>query len=221
MFLFVLFGAVLERSGAGQYLIDLAFAAMGRFRGGPAKAAVLASGLMGTVSGSSIANTVTTGSLTIPLMKKVGFKPHVAGAVEVAASTNGQLMPPVMGAAAFIMADYTDISYRTIIIAALLPAVLSYTVIFTMIHLEAVRTGISATPRDQVPPLWRTLLRGLHLNIPFAALLVFLLVLWRTASSAATSAIWITLAVFFFVVLLGPRTAYGMRKWRRRQGAPV
>ncbi|MEX0654509.1 MAG: TRAP transporter permease [Phycisphaeraceae bacterium] len=211
VFLFVLFGAVLERSGAGQYLIDLAFAVMGRYRGGPAKAAVVASGLMGTVSGSSIANTVTTGTLTVPMMKKAGFKPHVAGAVEVAASTNGQLMPPVMGAAAFIMAEFTQIPYGTIVIAALLPALLSYTVIFTMIHLEALRTGIKAGLKETLPAFWRTVLRGLHLNIPFFALLFFLLVLWYTPTTAATHTIWITFALFLLVCLVAPPTAYGIR----------
>jgi len=226
VFLFVLFGAVLERSGAGRYLIDLAFAAMGRYRGGPAKAAVVASGMMGTVSGSSIANTVATGSMTVPLMKKAGFKPHVAGAVEVAASTNGQLMPPVMGAAAFIMAEMTEIPYATIVVAALLPALLSYTAIFTMIHLEALRTGIEPGDRSALPPFWRTVGRGLHLNLPILALLVLLLGLpaplraWagemgldlgrRTPGTAASYTIWITLGLFLVVSGVGARRAYGL-----------
>ena len=121
VFLFVLFGSFLEKIGAGEYLINLSFALMGRFRGGPAKAAVVASCAMGSISGSSIANTVTTGAMTIPLMKKVGFKPHVAGAVEVAASTNGQLMPPIMGAAAFIMAEIIGVPYISIVKAAFIP----------------------------------------------------------------------------------------------------
>ncbi len=222
VFLFVLFGAALDRSGAGQYLIDLAFATMGRFRGGPAKAAVAASAAMGTISGSSIANTVTTGSLTIPLMKKAGFKPHVAGAVEVAASTNGQLVPPVMGAAAFIMAEYTDIPYRRIIISAALPALLSYLAIFTMIHLNAVKTGIMPSDPATLPPIVRTIFRGLHLNIPIIAVLFFLLAgnpitLVRsgdlspmTEITAATMAIWITLGLFLIVALVMPTTAYGL-----------
>jgi len=210
VFLFVLFGAALNRSGAGQYLIDLSFATMGRFRGGPAKAAVFASGTMGTISGSSIANTVTTGSLTIPLMKQAGFKPHVAGAVEVAASTNGQLVPPVMGAAAFIMAEFTGIPYSTIIIAALLPAVLSYLAIFTMIHLEAVKTGIKPGDPSKQPKLGRTLLRGLHLNLPLIAVLVFLLAWGYTPMTSATLSIWVTLGLFLGVALAMPRTAYGL-----------
>ncbi|MEX0885806.1 MAG: TRAP transporter fused permease subunit [Phycisphaeraceae bacterium] len=234
VFLFVLFGAVLERSGAGRYLIDLAFAAMGRYRGGPAKAAVVASGLMGTVSGSSIANTVSTGSMTIPMMKKAGFKPHVAGAVEVAASTNGQLMPPVMGAAAFIMAEMAvdpatgrGIPYATIVVAALLPALLSYIAIFTMIHLEALRTGMPPGDRAALPAFWRTILRGLHLNIPLIALIVLLLGLpeavrqpirdglgldlaRRTPTTAASYTIWITFALFLVVCLVATASAYGM-----------
>ena len=210
VFLFVLFGACLERGGAGRYMIDLAFGAMGRFRGGPAKAAVIASGLMGTISGSSIANTVSTGSMTIPLMKKAGFRPHVAGAVEVAASTNGQLMPPVMGAAAFIMAEFTNIPYSTIIIAAALPAVLSYTAIFTMIHLEAVRHGIKPTDPAAVPPLGRTLLRGLHLNLPLIAVIWYLLGARLTPDSSATHGIWVMAGLFLLVAVFFPASSYGL-----------
>jgi len=222
VFLFVLFGAALDRSGAGRYLIDLAFATMGRYRGGPAKAAVFASGTMGTISGSSIANTVTTGSLTIPLMKKAGFKPHVAAAVEVAASTNGQLVPPVMGAAAFIMAEFTDIPYSRIIIAALLPALLSYLAIFTMIHLNAAKSGIKPSDPADVPPLRQTMLRGLHLNLPLLAVLFFLMVgnprtlitdgqlAPFSPTLAATLAIWVTIGLYLLVALVAPLTAYGL-----------
>jgi len=217
VFLFVLFGAALDRSGAGAYLIDLAFAAMGRFRGGPAKAAVFASGTMGTISGSSIANTVTTGSLTIPLMKKAGFKPHVAGAVEVAASTNGQLVPPVMGAAAFIMAEITDVPYSRIVIAAAVPALLSYLAIFTMIHLNAVRTGIPPGDPAKLPPLRYTLLRGLPLNLPLLAVLVFLLVMSLTESYAAALATWVTFGVFAGVALAAPTSVYGLHPLARRR----
>lgn len=126
VFLFVLFGALLERAGAGAYFIKVAFSLLGHMRGGPAKAAVVASGLSGLVSGSSIANVVTTGTFTIPLMKRVGFPATKAGAVEVAASTNGQLTPPIMGAAAFLMVEYVGISYVEVIKAALLPALISY-----------------------------------------------------------------------------------------------
>ena len=142
VFMFVLFGALLEQAGAGNYFIRAAFAGLGHLRGGPAKAAVVASGLTGLVSGSSIANVVTTGTFTIPLMKKVGFTPEKAGAVEVACSTNGQLMPPVMGAAAFLMVEYVGISYIQVIKHAFLPAIISYIALFYIVHLEACKMGL-------------------------------------------------------------------------------
>ena len=188
VFLFVLFGAFLERIGAGKYLIDLSFATMGRYRGGPAKAAVVASAAMGSISGSSIANTVTTGAMTIPLMKKVGFKPHVAGAVEVAASTNGQLMPPIMGAAAFIMAEIIGVSYFKIVKAAFIPAILSYTAIFSIVHLEAVKENIRGLTKEEMPPLFKTIMSGLHYIIPLAVLIwLLLVVMWTPTTSAAWS----------------------------------
>jgi TRAP transporter 4TM/12TM fusion protein len=142
VFMFVLFGAMLESAGAGNYFIRASFAALGHFRGGPAKAAVVSSGLTGLVSGSSIANVVTTGTFTIPLMKKVGFKPEKAGAIEVACSTNGQLMPPVMGAAAFLMVEYVGISYIEVIKHAFLPAIISYIALIYIVHLEASKMGL-------------------------------------------------------------------------------
>jgi len=137
VFLFVLFGAMLDKAGGGKYFIDLAISLLGRFKGGPAKAAVLASGLTGLVSGSSIANVVTTGTFTIPLMKSVGYPDYKAAAVEVAASTNGQIMPPVMGAAAFIMAEYCNLDYFEVVRAAFIPAIISYIALFYITHLEA------------------------------------------------------------------------------------
>ncbi len=142
VFMFVLFGALLEAAGAGNYFIRTAFAALGHLRGGPAKAAVVSSGLTGLVSGSSIANVVTTGTFTIPLMKKVGFKAEKAGAIEVACSTNGQLMPPVMGAAAFLMVEYVGISYIEVIKHAFLPAIISYIALVYIVHLEACKMGL-------------------------------------------------------------------------------
>jgi TRAP transporter 4TM/12TM fusion protein len=142
VFMFVLFGSLLEKAGAGNYFIRVAFAALGHLRGGPAKAAVVSSGMTGLVSGSSIANVVTTGTFTIPLMKKVGFKAEKAGAVEVACSTNGQLMPPVMGAAAFLMVEYVGISYIEVIKHAFLPAVISYIALVYIVHLEAGKMGL-------------------------------------------------------------------------------
>ncbi len=147
VFMFVLFGALLESAGAGNYFIRTAFAALGHLRGGPAKAAVVASGLTGLVSGSSIANVVTTGTFTIPLMKKVGFTPEKAGAVEVACSTNGQLMPPVMGAAAFLMVEYVGISYVEVIKHAFLPAIISYIALFYIVHLESCKLGLKGMER--------------------------------------------------------------------------
>ncbi len=191
VFLFVLFGSFLEKIGAGEYLINLSFALMGRFRGGPAKAAVVASCAMGSISGSSIANTVTTGAMTIPLMKKVGFKPHVAGAVEVAASTNGQLMPPIMGAAAFIMAEIIGVPYISIVKAAFIPAVLSYTAIFCIVHLEAVKENIRGLTKEECPPMIKTLLSGLHYLIPLVLLVWLLLVIMWTPTTAAAWSILI------------------------------
>ncbi len=147
VFLFVLFGALLDRAGAGHYFIQVAFSLLGHMRGGPAKAAVLASGMTGLVSGSSIANTVTTGTFTIPLMKRVGFSGEKAGAVEVAASVNGQIMPPVMGAAAFLMVEYVGISYLEVITHAFLPAIISYIALLYIVHLEALKSGMEGLPR--------------------------------------------------------------------------
>ncbi len=189
VFLFVLFGALLDRAGGGKYFIDVAFSALGTFRGGPAKAAVLASGLTGLVSGSSIANTVTTGTFTIPLMKKVGFPAYKAAAVEVAASTNGQLMPPVMGAAAFIMAEIIGIPYLDVVRAAFLPAILSYMALFWVVHVESMKMGIKAIPRSQLPPFFKTLLRGCHFILPLAVLIYFLVVMRRSPVTSALLAI--------------------------------
>ncbi len=198
VFLFVLFGAFLERMGAGDYLINLSFAAMGRFRGGPAKAAVVASGAMGSISGSSIANTVTTGSMTIPLMKKVGFKPHTAGAIEVAASTNGQLMPPIMGAAAFIMAEMIGMPYFEIVKAAAIPALLSYTAIFSIVHLEALKEGITSMRKEDIPSLIKTFFTGIQYLIPLVVLIWLLLVWFWTPT---TSAAWSILAAGAVIIL--------------------
>ena len=147
IFLFVLFGAILEKAGAGNYFIKIAFALLGHLRGGPAKAAVMASAMSGLYSGSSIANTVTTGTFTIPLMKRTGFTPEKAGAVEVASSTNGQLTPPVMGAAAFLIAEFTGVLYTEIIKHALVPALVSYIALVYIVHLEALKLGLQGLPK--------------------------------------------------------------------------
>lgn len=147
IFLFVLFGSLLDRAGAGNYFIQSAFALLGHMRGGPAKAAVVSSAATGIISGSSIANVVTTGTFTIPLMKRVGYRPDQAGAVEVSSSVNGQLMPPVMGAAAFLMVEYVGIPYTQIIKHAFLPAIISYIALFYIVHLEALKAGLKGLPR--------------------------------------------------------------------------
>ncbi|MGL6165308.1 MAG: TRAP transporter permease, partial [Aeromonas veronii] len=157
VFLFVLFGALLERAGAGHYFIQLAFSLLGHLRGGPAKAAVVASGLTGLISGSSIANVVTTGTFTIPMMKKVGFSSEKAGAVEVASSVNGQIMPPVMGAAAFLMVEYVGIPYVEIIKHAFLPAAISYIALLYIVHLEALKLGMQPIGNHQPKPWLRRL----------------------------------------------------------------
>jgi TRAP transporter 4TM/12TM fusion protein len=195
VFLFVVFGAFLERMGGGKFLIEMAYATMGRFRGGPAKAAVVASSFFGTVSGSSIANTVTTGTFTIPLMKKVGFRPEMAGAVEVAASTNGQLMPPVMGAAAFIMAEFTGIPYIHVVKHAIIPAVLSYIAIFSIVHIEALKSGIKPVPKEEVPSAVRTFTHGFYYLVPLGVLIYLLVVELWTPLTAAFWSIMVTLAI--------------------------
>ena len=148
---FIIFGAFLERTGIAQFFINLANAVAGAAPGGPAKVAVISSALCGMVSGSSVGNTVTTGSVTIPMMKKTGYKPEFAGAVEAAASTGGQIMPPIMGAAAFLMAEFTGEPYGTIAMRAILPAVLYFTGIYIAVHLEAKKLGLKGIPREQLP----------------------------------------------------------------------
>ena len=197
IFLFVLFGATLDAAGGGKYFLNLAFALVGKMRGGPAKAAILASGLTGLISGSSVANTVTTGTFTIPIMKKTGLTPTKAGAIEVAASVNGQIMPPIMGAAAFVMSELLGISYFTVITHAFLPAVISYVALFYISHLESVKLGIKGLPNDQIPPLGKTFLSGVHFLIPIIILIYLLLVeRWSAASSIFYSIISLFLIIF-------------------------
>ncbi len=189
VFLFVLFGSMLDKAGAGKYFIDVAFAGLGNRRGGPAKAAVLASGMNGMVSGSSIANTVTTGTFTIPLMKRVGLPAHKAGAVEVAASTNGQLMPPIMGAAAFIMAEIIGIPYLDVVRAAFIPAVISYIALIYVVHLEAMKLDLRVLPKSELPDFGKTFLRGIHYVVPLLILIFFLVILRRSAITSCLMAI--------------------------------
>ncbi len=170
VFLFVLFGALLDKAGAGNYFIKVAFSLMGHFSGGPAKAAVVASGMTGLISGSSIANVVTTGTFTIPMMRRVGFSREKAGAVEVASSVNGQIMPPVMGAAAFLMVEYIGISYFEVVKHAFLPAIISYIALVYIVHLEAMRQGMEGLPRANEPkPLkWAMISFGVTVSVLLA-----------------------------------------------------
>ena len=182
IFLFVLFGALLETAGGGKYFLDLAFAMVGKMRGGPAKAAILGSGMTGLISGSSIANTVTTGTFTIPIMKKTGFSKEKAGAIEVSSSVNGQIMPPVMGAAAFVMASFIGVTYFEIVKHAFLPAIISYIALFYISHLEALKLNLKGMDDADVPHLKKTFLSGLHFLIPIFVLIYTLVYLRFTAS---------------------------------------
>lgn len=175
VFLFILFGAFLHSTGLGKFFIDLALGAAGRYVGGPAKVAVLASGFFGTISGSSVANTVSTGTFTIPLMKSVGYRPSFAAAVEAASSTGGQIMPPIMGAAAFIMAQFLGVGYVDIAKAALIPALLYYLAVGFMVHMEAKRLGLKGIPKSRLPRPWRVLREGGYLLIPIFVLVYLLL----------------------------------------------
>lgn len=175
VFMFILFGAVLEKTGLGKFIIDLSLALAGWSTGGPAKVAVVSSGLMGTVSGSSVANVCTTGMFTIPLMKSVGYEPYFAGAVEAVASTGGQIMPPVMGAAAFIMAQILGVPYIEVAIAAVVPALLYYFAVMVQVHFEACRLGLRGIPWKQLPPLVPLLKSKGFLLIPLIAIIYFLL----------------------------------------------
>ena len=202
VFLFVLFGAMLEKAGGGKYFIDLAFSLLGRFKGGPAKAAVLASGMTGMVSGSSIANTVTTGTFTIPLMKKTGFSSVKAGAIEVAASTNGQLMPPIMGAAAFIIAEYCGLTYFEVVRAAFIPAVISYIALIYITHIEASKMGLKGVPKSKLPQFFSVFFKGIHFLIPLGFLLYQLIIERRSAQLSAYYAILSLMGLMIFKNLL-------------------
>ena len=175
IFLFILFGAFLEKTGIGQFFIDLANSLAGWAAGGPAKVAVLSSALQGTVSGSSVSNTVSTGSFTIPLMKSLGYTPEFAGAVEAAASTGGQIMPPVMGSAAFLISEACGVPYRELMLIAIIPASLYFIGIWISVHLEAKRLGLKGTPRDQLPKLWPLIRDKGHLLLPLIAIIYLML----------------------------------------------
>lgn len=194
VYLFILFGAFLEKTGGGRFFIDISMALVGRFTGGPAKVAVVSSSLFGTISGSSVANVYGTGTFTIPLMKRFGYSPDFAGAVEAAASTGGQIMPPVMGAAAFIMAEYLGVPYVKVAVAAVIPALLYYLSLYLGVHNEAVKKGLRGVPAAEVPRIGPVLKRGFHFVLPLVTL-VWLLVQGYTAFRAAFLATVVLVAV--------------------------
>lgn len=194
--LFIIFGAFLERTGISNFFIDFANRVAGWSSGGPAKVAVISSALCGMVSGSSVGNTVTTGSVTIPMMKKTGYKPEFAGAVEAAASTGGQIMPPIMGAAAFLMAEYMNLPYAQVAVKAILPAVLYFTGIFIAVHLEAKKLGLHGIPKEQMTP-WSVLAKKCYLIIPLVLLVWLVSTGTYTMQKSATYAILAAVVVGF------------------------
>lgn len=173
---FLIFGSLMEKAGASSWFMDLALSLTGRARGGPAKAAVAASAMFGSVSGSPSGNSATTGVFTIPMMIKAGYKPQFAAAVEAVASTGGMILPPVMGAIAFLMAEWIEVRYVDVVIAALIPALLYFLIVFASVHFEARRNGIAALPKAEVPEFWKTLISGWYYAIPILALVYFLLI---------------------------------------------
>ncbi len=224
VFVFVLFGAILETTGGGAFFIDMAYALTGRFSGGPAKASVVASGFMGSVSGSAVGNVVATGSFTIPMMKKVGYRPHMAGAIEATASTGGQLMPPIMGAGAFLMAEFTNTSYLTIIKVALVPAVMYYLTVLVFVHYEARKYGLKGQAKEDLPKIGRVVRDGLHFIIP-VLILIYVLVSNYSPMMAGFVAVMSTLIISIlangirWMVADKPKT--GFVSFCRGQGASI
>jgi TRAP transporter 4TM/12TM fusion protein len=198
VYLFVLMGGLLEVAGAGKFFTDVSLSLLGRFKGGPAKAAVVSSGATGLISGSSIANIVTTGPFTIPLMKKSGYPSKKAAAIEVAASTDGQLMPPIMGAAAFIIAEYVNVPYIEVVKAAAIPAFVSYFGLFCITHLEASKLGIRGLPPEDLPDLKKTLKGGIHYLLPILVLLYELVILRHSPELSAFRSIIVLILVIIF-----------------------
>ena len=194
IFLFILFGAFLKASGVAEFFNDFALAIAGGATGGPAKVAVIASAVTGTISGSGVANVATTGSFTIPLMKKMGYKPYFAGAVEAAASSGGLLMPPIMGSAAFVMAEFLGISYVKIIIAGVIPAILYYLACFLAVHLEALKMGLKGVPKEKLPKIKDVILKRGHLVLPLI-ILIYTLLSGRSPIFAAFVALFSTVLI--------------------------
>jgi len=206
VFLFVLFGALLDKAGAGNYFIKVAFSLMGHFSGGPAKAAVVASGMTGLISGSSIANVVTTGTFTIPMMRRVGFSAEKAGAVEVASSVNGQIMPPVMGAAAFLMVEYIGISYFEVVKHAFIPAIISYIALVYIVHLEAAKQGMAGLPKagESKPLKWGLISFGVTMAVilALASAVYYLFELFQALGSSGTRLMAIAIAIGLIVAAI-------------------
>jgi TRAP transporter 4TM/12TM fusion protein len=205
---FILFGQVLFISGGGQFFTDFATSLLGRFRGGAAKMSVVSSGLFGMISGSPVSNVMITGCVSIPLMKNTGYKPHVAGAIESVASTGGQLMPPIMGAAAFVMAEFLNIPYAQVALAALFPALLYYFALFLQVDLEAGKTGLTRVPEENIPPLAGVLKNGWIFIFPIALMIYLLFFLNMNAATAA----YIAAAAIVPVSFLRPESRIGFRK---------
>lgn len=196
---FIIFASFLRLSGAGEFILDVAFSLFGRFRGGPAKVAVFASAFFGTISGSTSGNAASTGTVTIPMMKKIGYKPHVAAAIEAVASNGGQVMPPVMGAVAFIMCEFLQTSYISVCIAAVLPAILYFSGLLMMVHLEALKQGIRGLPRENLPSFWKTMLGGWYYLIPILVLIYFLAALQYSPVLAALYALGSLLIILIII----------------------
>ncbi|MFY0989843.1 TRAP transporter permease [Halomonas sp. C05BenzN] len=214
IFVFVLFGAFLESTGAGKFFIDMAYAATGRQRGGPAKAAVLASAGMGSISGSAIANVVTTGAFTIPLMKRLGYKPHQAGGIEAAASTGGQIMPPLMGAGAFLIAEYTGVSYLEVVKVSVLPAVMYFATVYLFVHIIALKQGMQGMAKSELPQMRQVMRDGWHFLLPLGVL-VYLLVMHMSPMRVGFY------AVVTMVVVAALRYAVWFLFIAPQQGQPV
>ncbi len=201
VFLFVILGTFLDRFGAAKFFIELPYALVGRSRGGPAKAAVLVSGFIGSISGSAVANVTTTGTFTIPLMKRTGYKPFVAAAVEAAASTGGQMVPPIMGAAAFLIAEFAGVPYATVVLVSIGPAILYFASVIWMVHLEAVQEGLKGLTKDQLPNVKDTLKKGWFYVIPFVIIFTLLI----QGYSPGLSAFW-ALSSIFVIGMANPAT---------------
>ncbi len=213
--LFILYGAILERTGAGKFFLDLAMAVAGGTRGGPAKAAVLSSAVMGTMSGSSVANVTTTGTFTIPLMKRIGIKPEVAGGIEASASSMGQITPPVMGAAAFLMAEYIGTPYINVVVAAIIPSLLAYYSMFVQVDFLSAMTGLKGLPRPDLPRLGQVLREGGHFLLPLVALFYFLL----RGYSPERAVFWTIILTIAIVLFVGWRRGQAKETLRQVVGA--